>query len=159
MQPSDKCVMFAPDKKLQSTSFIKPADILRTLRLSNRRNVSFVGISVFHWMWRKTPENTFRVWFGGLGQSKLDLVKVGRKIWDVQFNQVSILLWLDTAKERDGHLVEVVHWEQSSKHLRSVSSRWTLFMNMEDTREQGVSLLRAARDQGVEIRTGVAQSR
>ena len=77
----------------------------------------------------------------------------------VQFNQVSIFLWLDTAKERDGHLVEVVHWEQWSKHLRSVSSRWTLFMNMEDTREQGVSLLRGGQDQGVEIRTGVAQSR
>ena len=76
----------------------------------------------------------------------------------VQFNQVSILLWLED-KERDGHLVEVVHWEQSSKHLRSVSSRWTLFMNMEDTREQGVSLLRGGQDQGVEIRTGVAQSR
>ena len=30
---------------------------------------------------------------------------------------------------------------------------------MEDTREQGVSLLRGAQDQGVEIRTGVAQSR
>ena len=52
----------------------------------------------------------------------------------VQFNQVSILLWLDTARERDGHLVEVVHWEQWSKRLTDRVAIAYLVLTWDQTR-------------------------